>query len=166
MPPYILTLKIIATVFAKTLESVEYSVWHIDIFLKAETRFGSLHCDWRLKSCFHISLYWHWSSHKRKRAQSNAGTPHFSVTDALILGACMYSLQAHDGSVTALTYSASYVISLGTDERLCVWERFQGHLLNTIQVVGTVALRIMLVLVFSYAGILCWVVYCAHHHFI
>jgi hypothetical protein len=48
----------------------------------------------------------------------------------------MYSLQAHDGSVTALTYSASYVISLGTDERLCVWERFQGHLLNTIQVVG------------------------------
>jgi hypothetical protein len=49
----------------------------------------------------------------------------------------MYSLQAHDGSVTALTYSASYVISLGTDERLCVWERFQGHLLNTIQLVGT-----------------------------
>lgn len=48
----------------------------------------------------------------------------------------MYSLQAHDGSVTALTYSASYVISLGTDERLCVWERFQGHLLNTIQVVS------------------------------
>jgi len=54
----------------------------------------------------------------------------------LVAGACMYSLQAHDGSVTALTYSASYVISLGTDERLCVWERFQGHLLNTIQVVG------------------------------
>lgn len=73
----------------------------------------------------------------------------------MILGACMYSLQAHDGSVTALTYSASYVISLGTDERLCVWERFQGHLLNTIQVVGTVALRIMLVLAFSYAVILC-----------
>ncbi|KAJ9574024.1 hypothetical protein L9F63_008550, partial [Diploptera punctata] len=55
----------------------------------------------------------------------------------LLTGACMYSLQAHDGSVTALTYSASYVISLGTDERLCVWERFQGHLLNTIQVSHT-----------------------------
>jgi hypothetical protein len=71
----------------------------------------------------------------------------------------MYSLQAHDGSVTALTYSASYVISLGTDERLCVWERFQGHLLNTIQVVGTVALRIILVLAFNYAVILCQVLW-------
>nr|CAD7602502.1 unnamed protein product [Timema genevievae] len=49
----------------------------------------------------------------------------------------MYSIQAHDGSITALTHSASYVISLGTDERLCFWERFQGHLLNTIQVAHT-----------------------------
>lgn len=51
----------------------------------------------------------------------------------LLTGACMYSIQAHDGAVLALTYSASYVISLGADDRLCVWERFQGHLLNTIQ---------------------------------
>ncbi|KAJ8916296.1 hypothetical protein NQ315_016437 [Exocentrus adspersus] len=49
-------------------------------------------------------------------------------------GACVYSIQAHNGSITSLTYSASYVISLGTDDRLCVWERFQGHLLNTIYV--------------------------------
>ncbi|XP_071451860.1 sterol regulatory element-binding protein cleavage-activating protein, partial [Hetaerina americana] len=55
----------------------------------------------------------------------------------LVTGACMYSIQAHDGSICALSYSASYVISLGTDERLCVWERFQGHLLNTIQVSHT-----------------------------
>ncbi|KAF4532599.1 hypothetical protein B566_EDAN013377 [Ephemera danica] len=33
--------------------------------------------------------------------------------------ACMYSLQAHDGSIVALSYSASYVLSLGVDERLC-----------------------------------------------
>ncbi|KAL0277128.1 UNVERIFIED_CONTAM: hypothetical protein PYX00_004516 [Menopon gallinae] len=52
----------------------------------------------------------------------------------LLTGACIYSIQAHDGSITALAYSASYVISLGTDERLCVWERFLGHLLNTIHV--------------------------------
>ncbi|XP_022907413.1 sterol regulatory element-binding protein cleavage-activating protein [Onthophagus taurus] len=52
----------------------------------------------------------------------------------LLTGTCMFSIQAHDGSVTSLTYSASYVISLGTDERICVWERFQGHLLNTIYV--------------------------------
>lgn len=55
----------------------------------------------------------------------------------LLTGACMYSIQAHDGSVTSLTYSASYVISLGADDKLCVWERFQGHLLNTINVVST-----------------------------
>ncbi|XP_034230725.1 sterol regulatory element-binding protein cleavage-activating protein isoform X1 [Thrips palmi] len=54
----------------------------------------------------------------------------------LLTGACMYSIQAHDGAVLSLTYSASYVISLGADDRLCVWERFQGHLLNTIQMVG------------------------------
>uniref|UniRef100_A0A8D8Y4M7 Sterol regulatory element-binding protein cleavage-activating protein n=1 Tax=Cacopsylla melanoneura TaxID=428564 RepID=A0A8D8Y4M7_9HEMI len=50
-----------------------------------------------------------------------------------VTGACMYSIQAHDGCIHALTYSDSYVISLGQDERLCVWDRFQGHLLSTIQ---------------------------------
>lgn len=44
----------------------------------------------------------------------------------------MYSIQAHDGAVSSVTYSASYVITVGADERICVWERFQGHLLNTI----------------------------------
>ena len=34
--------------------------------------------------------------------------------------------------MSVLTYTSSYVISLGTDDRLCVWERFQGHLLNTL----------------------------------
>lgn len=54
-----------------------------------------------------------------------------------LTGTCMYSIQAHDGAINSLTYSASYVISLGVDERLCVWERFQGHLLNTIHIVST-----------------------------
>lgn len=44
----------------------------------------------------------------------------------------MYSIQAHAGAVAAITCSVSYVISIGTDERLCVWERFQGHLLHTL----------------------------------
>lgn len=52
-----------------------------------------------------------------------------------VSGACMYSIQAHDGCILALEYSASYVISLGLDDRLCVWDRFQGHLLNTIPMV-------------------------------
>ena len=47
----------------------------------------------------------------------------------------MYSIQAHDGPVTGLTYSTSYIISVGGDDRICVWERFQGNLLNTIQLV-------------------------------
>lgn len=51
------------------------------------------------------------------------------------IGACVYCLEAHDGAVAAMTYSSSYVLSLGTDERLCVWDRFHGHLLNTIQMV-------------------------------
>lgn len=52
-----------------------------------------------------------------------------------VSGACVYSLCAHDGRVQALTYSPSYVISLGSDEKLCVWDRFQGHLLNSIVLV-------------------------------
>lgn len=52
----------------------------------------------------------------------------------LLTGACMYSIQAHDGAVVSLVCAPSYVISVGSDERLCVWERFQGHLLNTINV--------------------------------
>lgn len=50
----------------------------------------------------------------------------------LLTGACMYSIQAHDGAILSLACAPSYVISVGADELLCVWERFQGHLLNTI----------------------------------
>lgn len=52
----------------------------------------------------------------------------------LITGACMYSIQAHDGAIVSLVCASSYVISLGADERLYIWERFQGNLLNTINV--------------------------------
>ncbi|XP_059059772.1 sterol regulatory element-binding protein cleavage-activating protein [Achroia grisella] len=49
-------------------------------------------------------------------------------------GACLYSMQAHDGAVTSLAYTASYVVSAGSDERLCIWDRFQGHMLNSIHI--------------------------------
>ena len=45
-------------------------------------------------------------------------------------------LQAHNGAVVSLTYSPSYVVSLGEDGKLCVWERFQGHLINSVDTVG------------------------------
>ena len=43
----------------------------------------------------------------------------------LTTGACVYSIQAHEGAVLSLAYSPSYVVSMGSDEKLCVWERFQ-----------------------------------------
>ena len=54
----------------------------------------------------------------------------------LLTGACMYSIQAHEGAVLALTYSPSYVVSVGSDGKLCVWERFQGHLINSVSTVS------------------------------
>lgn len=49
-------------------------------------------------------------------------------------------MQAHDGAVTSLAYTASYVVSAGADERLCIWDRFQGHMLNSIHIVSTTEL--------------------------
>ncbi len=54
----------------------------------------------------------------------------------LFTGACVYSIQAHDGAVLSLTYSPSYVVSMGGDDKLCVWERVQGHLINSITLVS------------------------------
>lgn len=62
----------------------------------------------------------------------------------LVTGACMYSIEAHDGAVVSLICSSSYVISMGTDERLYIWERFQGNLLNTINVAHVYTSLLML----------------------
>ena len=59
----------------------------------------------------------------------------------LTTGACVYSIQAHDGAVLSLAYSPSYVVSMGSDEKLCVWERFQGQLINTINLVNILFLK-------------------------
>uniref|UniRef100_A0A2M4A5S6 Sterol regulatory element-binding protein cleavage-activating protein n=1 Tax=Anopheles triannulatus TaxID=58253 RepID=A0A2M4A5S6_9DIPT len=62
----------------------------------------------------------------------------------LTTGACMYKIQAHDDSIVALSGSPSYVISLGLDERIRVWDRFQGHPLSTITVNHAYSALIML----------------------
>merc|ERR1739844_134697 len=54
----------------------------------------------------------------------------------LLSGACLYSIEAHDGALLNLAYSSNYIISMGSDERLCVWERLQGHLINSIYLSG------------------------------
>lgn len=50
----------------------------------------------------------------------------------LIAGAGIYKIDAHNGPILSLVCAPSYIISLGSDGRLCVWERFQLNLLNTI----------------------------------
>ncbi|XP_058065673.1 sterol regulatory element-binding protein cleavage-activating protein [Anopheles bellator] len=62
----------------------------------------------------------------------------------LTTGACMYKIQAHDDSIVALAGSPSYVISLGLDERIRVWDRFQVHLLSTITVSHAYSALVML----------------------
>ncbi|CAG0895526.1 unnamed protein product [Cyprideis torosa] len=54
----------------------------------------------------------------------------------LAIGTCLYHLQAHDGCVVSVALSSSYVVSLGTDEVLCVWERLQGHLMHSVPLDG------------------------------
>lgn len=62
----------------------------------------------------------------------------------LLTGVCMYNIQAHDGAITALACAPSYVISLGIDERVCVWERFQGNLLSAINISNAYSNLLML----------------------
>lgn len=62
----------------------------------------------------------------------------------LYTGTCMYSIKAHDGAVSCMTYSPSYVVSLGTDEHIRVWERFKGNLLTTIHISNAYSALLML----------------------
>ncbi|XP_065077845.1 sterol regulatory element-binding protein cleavage-activating protein [Ochlerotatus camptorhynchus] len=62
----------------------------------------------------------------------------------LIRGACMYKIEAHDDSIVALACSPSYVISLGLDERIRVWDRFQGQPLTTMTVLHAYSSLVML----------------------
>ncbi|CAG0921928.1 unnamed protein product [Notodromas monacha] len=48
-------------------------------------------------------------------------------------GFCVYQVQAHDGVVSSMTYTAAYIVTYGGDDTLRIWERFQGHLLHEIQ---------------------------------
>lgn len=62
----------------------------------------------------------------------------------LIRGGCMYKIEAHDDSIVALACSPSYVISLGLDERIRVWDRFQGQPLTTMTVTHVYSSLVML----------------------
>ncbi|KXJ69369.1 hypothetical protein RP20_CCG027398 [Aedes albopictus] len=62
----------------------------------------------------------------------------------LIRGACVYKIEAHDDSIVALACSPSYVISLGLDERIRVWDRFQGQPLTMMTVTHVYSSLVML----------------------
>jgi len=66
----------------------------------------------------------------------------------------MYTVQSHDGGVLGITCSASYVISIGQDDKICVWDRFHGHQLNSIQIVryfiSVNALNFIFIIIFFY----------------
>lgn len=62
----------------------------------------------------------------------------------LIAGAGIYKIDAHNGPIVSVVCAPSYIISLGSDGRLCVWERFQLNLLNTIIIAHTYTSLLML----------------------
>lgn len=70
----------------------------------------------------------------------------------------MYSPLAHDGGVAGLTYSDSYVITLGADDKLRTWDRFQGHLLMTIIVVSTYIYKISFLITIIYIGCIMYII--------
>ena len=41
-------------------------------------------------------------------------------------------MSGHTSAVLSIVTSSSYLISFAADDKLAVWERFQGHLLNTL----------------------------------
>lgn len=55
----------------------------------------------------------------------------------LMTGTCAYSLTAHRGAVLALRTTGLYMLSLGSDSRLRIWEKSQGHLLHTLYQANT-----------------------------
>ncbi|KAG1682612.1 Sterol regulatory element-binding protein cleavage-activating protein [Nymphon striatum] len=63
----------------------------------------------------------------------------------LMTGACIYQLNGHpNGSVLALLYTHTHVISTGTDNRICIWERQQGHLLHSLHLLQSYCNSIMM----------------------
>ena len=60
----------------------------------------------------------------------------------LLTGACVHKLDSgHHGRVTALTCTLTHVVSAGLDNRLCIWQRWNGHLLHWLHMVSETVSR-------------------------
>jgi WD40 repeat protein len=53
-------------------------------------------------------------------------------------GACLHKLTGHDATVVsvAMAPTSGHVISVATDDRLCIWETVTGNLLHCLQLVS------------------------------
>ncbi|OTF80937.1 hypothetical protein BLA29_001407 [Euroglyphus maynei] len=48
-------------------------------------------------------------------------------------GACIFSMQAHlDAEVLSIVTSPLYFVTTGTDNTICIWDRYSGHLIHRI----------------------------------
>ena len=54
----------------------------------------------------------------------------------LLTGSCVHKFSGHISAVTSLTCTPMYVISAGTDDRMCIWERRGGQLLHWLILVS------------------------------
>uniref|UniRef100_H2Z5K8 Sterol regulatory element-binding protein cleavage-activating protein n=1 Tax=Ciona savignyi TaxID=51511 RepID=H2Z5K8_CIOSA len=48
----------------------------------------------------------------------------------LLTGLCLHKMEEHSGSITAVQCSTSHVLSVAQDDRLCIWSRRSGMLLQ------------------------------------
>ncbi|XP_041365861.1 sterol regulatory element-binding protein cleavage-activating protein-like isoform X2 [Gigantopelta aegis] len=51
----------------------------------------------------------------------------------LLTGTCVYDFKGHDGSIVTLTATLHYIISLGLDDKICIWERSRGQMLHSLE---------------------------------
>ena len=54
----------------------------------------------------------------------------------LLTGTCVYDFKGHDGSIVSLIATLHYIVSLGLDDKICVWERSRGQLLHSLEMVS------------------------------
>jgi len=52
-------------------------------------------------------------------------------------GCCRHKLTAHSATVTSICLTATHVVSVAIDDRLCIWHSNSGSLLHCIQLVST-----------------------------
>ncbi|XP_076821836.1 sterol regulatory element-binding protein cleavage-activating protein-like [Clavelina lepadiformis] len=54
----------------------------------------------------------------------------------LLTGSCLHKLQGHSGSIIALQCSENHVVSMAFDDKLCIWARRTGLLLQSASLSG------------------------------